>query len=166
MTKNNKSSTANKTVSKELKKAPSKAANYDSNDYFFSWRDMPISEARINKIAEELIEWPNLNPDAKSITKFYMDKKISPGTWYKWVDKHPALREAENIALHIIGERLWGKAVEKQYDWKAVHWRLHRHGKEFREDYEYHKKISGEEEPTGTKYIVIEPVRAKEKSNE
>ncbi len=155
MTKiNNPISNSSKT-SKIKKKRASRESQFATNEYFYSWRDMPLSPAFIERMTEELYDWPENNPEAKSITKFYKDKNISPDTWYRLLAKYPKLKEAKEIALHTIGERLWGNAVDKKADWKAVHWRLYKHGREFEEDYEYHKKQSERDVPSGVQYIEI-----------
>lgn len=138
----------------------------------YAWRAIPVSKAMVNAMCDELPGWPLKNPTAKTIREFYLSKGISRTTFRELRERHPRLKEAYDIAMGRIGERLWGRAVDKDAEWNAVKWMLHNYDQEFDEANKYHARLKAEadaaiEKGTGNKeYIVIYKDRPAENKNE
>ena len=56
--------------------------------------------------------------------------------------------------MQTLGERLWGKAVDKQADWKAVHFMLHTYGDEYKDSDKYHNDMKKEQAEAERAYVV------------
>lgn len=132
-------------------------------DCIYSYRMIPISAARVDKMIDDLREWPSLNPEAKTITAFYSSIGLTHSNYYRLLAKYPELKEAHDTAMRLIGERLWSNAVDRKADWAAVKHRLHAYGDEFKKDDEHHarlKAVERNDESTNGKvqYIVMDRV--------
>lgn len=130
-------------------------------DCIYSYRMIPISPAMVNKMIDELVDWPLLNPKAKTITEYYLSKGLRHDSYYRLLAKYPLLKESHEVAMRRLGERLWGRAVDKEADWSAIRHRLHSYAPEFDEDNKYHARLKAEAEkaadapPGNVQYIVI-----------
>lgn len=139
----------------EKKLRAKRAAPITDPDCVYSWRTIPVSLAMVEKIAEELLEWPAKNPQAKTITEFYLSKGLKKETYNRLVNRHEVLRDAHEITMLRLGERLWGKAVDNQASWKPIHFMLHSYAPEFREADKYHASLKeANNEPS--KIIIVE----------
>lgn len=151
-------------ISTKDKKTTKRASPITDPDCIYSWRTIPVSEAMVEKIAEELLEWPAKNPEAKTITEFYLSKGLTRSTYNRLVNRHEVLGEAHEITMRRLGERLWGRAVDNQAQWKPVHFMLHNYAQEFKESDAYHTDIKIQEERQ--RGIVVVHLPAIEKTKE
>lgn len=124
----------------------------------YSWRQIPISQALIDKMIEELPEWPDQeqNYKKKHISDFYHSYQISRATYYDLLAMHPRLKAGHEIAMQKLGERLWDRCTEKELDWKPVYHRLWKYGTELKEDYQYHQDSAKEQIETGPQWKFIQ----------
>lgn len=116
--------------SPKSKSKPTPAKESDS-DVIYAWREVPISERTVEKWAEELEKWVQLNPDAKTITEYIYSKGISTGAYTVLRRKHSILNDAHEKAMRRLGERLWAAAIDRKADWAPVRFMLHAYGSEF-----------------------------------
>jgi len=86
----------------------------------FTLREQPISEAFVDRLSADLVEWATTNDDALVLTDFYSSRKINPGTYWNWEQKHPKLTEAKKIAMLIIGARREKGALKNQLNASMV----------------------------------------------
>lgn len=110
----------------------------------YTWNLVPVRDDAPQVWAQELRDWVKDNPQARTIRQFLDSKQLYKDAYYKMLHRFPVLKEANEYAKQIMGERLWESAVDKKTDWKASHHRLYRYGKEFEEDDAYHAKLSRE----------------------
>lgn len=146
-----------KTNTAGKKQTKSGDAPYDP-DMIYSYRQYPISKAIVDKMIEELPDWPLKNPIAISISEFYLSRNISEGSYYRLLEKYPELKECHKVALLRLGNSLYKSAVFKNADWSAVKHRLYNYGESFEKDYKFHAQIKAEADKnvnTGTQYIEI-----------
>jgi hypothetical protein len=140
-----------------IKKAKRKSPDSADKDMLFCFKMIPISQAKVQKLIDELETWPEKNPKEKTITAFYRSHGLTRSTFYSLIAKHPALKESHEIAMRTLGERLWGKAVDKEADWKPIHFNLHNYAPEFKENYAFHAAMSAKDQQANeTKFVVIE----------
>ena len=119
-----------------------------------------FSFAMVERMAEELMEWPAKNPTAKTITEFYLSKGLTQQTYNRLVIKYDFLKEAHETTMRRLGERLWGRAVDNEANWKPVQFMLHNYAPEFKEANEYHYELNKKTE--GSKYqpitVIMTPI--------
>lgn len=128
-----------KSQSNTNRKAKSKRASpIGAEDCLFSFRTIPITEAMVEKWAHDLKQWIIDNPNAKTLTQFFLAKGLRQETYNRLVKKFDVLAEAHENAKRELGERLWGRAVDRQAEWKPVHFMLHNYAPEFDEANKYH----------------------------
>jgi hypothetical protein len=69
----------------------------------FTLREMPISEAAIERLAKEVLEWPDISKK-QTMTEFFKKKGISSATFWRWTQKFPILKEAYEQAMQYLGD--------------------------------------------------------------
>ena len=69
-----------------------------------SMRMKPITEASIERIAYNLIEWSK-EDSSVVLRDFYDDKGIPEDAYYRWVKTYPILKAAHELAKGRIGSR-------------------------------------------------------------
>ena len=118
--------TANTT--KKVSKGPKKGKDVieshnsrpqDSKNKFLlsgSWRLVPLSQSGVNNLIETLYTWVDTNIDALCFEEFLKDNKLSPTTYYKWIDKHSDLKEAHQYVLMSLGIKREKGAITRKYD--------------------------------------------------
>jgi Holliday junction resolvase RusA-like endonuclease len=136
-------SEANKhTTVKKIK--PSKKPSRVDPAMQFSFRTRPVSQALIDHMIEELPMWPFKNPKRNSILEFHLSYGISRAGFRGLLDKYPALKEAHEVALLRLADKLWDGAITKVYDWAPVKFRMRKYDKEFEEDLKFHASLSAD----------------------
>lgn len=159
--KNNHTKTAQKNKHSTNKTIKTKRASPITDpDCIYSYRTIPVSFAMVERMAEELMEWPAKNPTAKTITEFYLSKGLTQQTYNRLVIKYDFLKEAHETTMRRLGERLWGRAVDNEANWKPVQFMLHNYAPEFKEANEYHYELNKKTE--GSKYqpitVIMTPI--------
>jgi hypothetical protein len=128
---------------------------------FYSFKMIPISQVMVDKWVDEVLEYAAVSIN-KTISGFYRSKGLRNDTYYKLLGRHPELKASHEEAMRMMGERLWGRAVDKDADWAAVKHRLHNYAPEFDEDNKYHNRLKAEADaqvsPTGNKEYILEKV--------
>jgi hypothetical protein len=100
-----KNSNNNTGSNKQSKVVKPKKYVFDEYNEFFSGRLIPVSEAFVEKIAQELVIWAHSNDDALILSEFYLSRGIAPKVFHRWMEKFPVVKEAHDTALEIIGNR-------------------------------------------------------------
>lgn len=127
----------------------------------YSFRTIPVSKAMVNRLIEELKEWP-FNPANvhKTITQFYIRNGFKRRTYYDLLNKYPDLKDMHEQTMLQMGEDLWFRSVEKKFDWSPVKHRLYRYSPEFQEDSEYNAAIAAKAregaDNGNVQYIVVD----------
>jgi len=136
---------------------PKRKSPEEKQDLALAFKAIPVSKSMVEQMIEELPDWPKRNPENKTITEYYLSKGLVNSTYYNLLNKYPALKEAHQIALRRIGERLWGNAVDRKADWASTKWNLHNYAEEFKENNAYHARLANEEsDKNGPAFVVIE----------
>lgn len=102
---------------------PSKKSSIKSIDAYsdlFILRERPVSEVFIERLAADMLEWAINNEDALKMIDFFVDRKISPKTVWKWEKKFPMLKEAKEMAIQIIGSRREKGAIKNKYNASVI----------------------------------------------
>lgn len=143
---------AEKNNTKEVKKKSTKrpSPTFDS-DCIYAWRTIPVSKAFVDRLLQRLLLWIDENPKAKFITDFYTKEGLKKDNYYTLVNRYPDLKDAHELVMRKLGERLLSKAIDKEVHWPAAHFMLHNFGQEFDDANKYHARLKQEEtkqEPT------------------
>ncbi len=107
---------------------------------FFFYRDIftgleaPMSDKGIERLANELVEWAQKDPDALKLSQFHFDKGISYKTWGEWRNKFPELQQAVNDAKQIIGNRRETGALKNKLNAGMVHYSMSFYDPEWKEE--------------------------------
>lgn len=83
-------------------------------DMFFL-KEKPVSEAFIERLAREMVDWSKLE-DSLRITQFFNQRGIPNGMIYKWMEKFPMLKQAHEFAMGAIADRRDIGAITRKYD--------------------------------------------------
>ena len=148
---------------KPPKKKKYSPAPLPPSDFIFAKGQIPVNETFINRMIEELPEWPLKNPQAKTMIEYYLSKGLSEVRYYQLLDRNPKLKEAHQIAMSIIGNRLFSRAIDRDADWGPIKWALHNYTQLFDDNNKYHARVRAEAEKheadlKGNKEYIVERV--------
>ena len=129
------------TVTKGSRKA--KSTHFDST-HIFSYRGFPISKAQVDSMTQELHTYCEDNPTSYSISDFYHKRGVSRASYYVLLGKYSGLKEAHEICMEKLGDKLWARSIEKKLDWNAVKSRMHRYNPDFLEDQKIQARIAAD----------------------
>lgn len=124
-------------------------------DCLFDFKQIPISEARINRVIDALEVWVKNNPEAKEIQEFYYEQGLSSSTYYKLLDRSPALKELHERTMHQLGGKLWSKCVDFKANWAPVRFMMQNYGHQYAAAKEYEEMISKKYETSNGPQIVV-----------
>lgn len=121
---------------------------FKGTDFTYGFSSTNKTDAIVEKMISDLIAYARAVPAPKNIINFFLDRGMSPQTYYDLLARYPLLKQTHENALLIIGDRLWESSVDKRADWSPVKWRLHRYSKEFKEIDEYHMAMAAKSKGT------------------
>ena len=122
----------------------------------YSFKEIPISEAFINRMIEDLKKWPDEHPEEKFLTKFYLGKGLSRDAYDNLLSRHSELKQTHKETMQLLGERLLSRAIDKKSDWNATRWCIHNYSQDFRDNNSYHAALANQEhENNGPAVVVI-----------
>jgi hypothetical protein len=115
----NKTSKPNSSINKVKKpvrdKEPRKGRWLEDYAEFFTHRLIPVSEAFLERIGEELLRYAKTT-NILRIDPFFREKGIASFTSRRWRDKYPVFRVFYEEALLILGERREHGALNFDYN--------------------------------------------------
>lgn len=83
-------------------------------DMFFL-KEKPVSEAFIERLSREMIDWSKKD-DSLRITQFFNVRGIPNAMIYRWMTKFPMLKQAHEFAMSVIADRRDVGAITRKYD--------------------------------------------------
>jgi len=123
----------------------------------------PMNNMIADKMARDLIAWSKNDDyendkEALNIYDFLCDHGILLTTFYKWIEKHEGLREANRYALNKIAARRERGATKKRYDASSVYRMQGHYDPEYKKQMEWQAKLRAQEnkEANEQKIVVIE----------
>ena len=125
----------------------------------YSMKQIPVSQAKINRMIEDLETWAERHPNAKAMHEFYYAHNLSKDTFTRICSKSPSLKEAKEVVQRKLGFKMWGKAVENKANFNAVKYMLHQYADDFKEADSYHANLNKKEETalsSAPQYIIVE----------
>lgn len=134
-----KSQTANSNT--PAKKRTKSGGGHDT-EMLYSFRTYPISQAVIDRMVEELPDWPKKNESENTIEEFYLSRGISESSYYRLLKKNADLKEAHDVAISRLARRVWNRSLEKKYDWNAARFLLSVYSESYKEAAAYHANLA------------------------
>lgn len=129
-------------------------------DLFFL-KNKPVSEAFIQRIAQDMIAWAQ-KPNSLRITQFYNELGI-PNTYiYRWMEKYEDLKLAHDYAFSMIADRREIGAIEKRYDSTIIRESMPIWDPAYKAHLEWKAKLAKQEEQVGNIKVVIEKFPTRE----
>lgn len=126
----------------------------------FSFRTYPINQAYIYKLIKEMSIWLDNNTDSLFLTEFYRSKGITQDSMQKLLSRHPDLKQADQDAKRIMGERIYSRSVNGKANWQAARHRLWSYSDDFKKDEEFHSQLKANEkgntDAPQVQYIVVD----------
>lgn len=124
---------------------------------FFTLRQKPVSEAFLERLAQELINYSKTTQDILRHEWFFTEKGIPPKTARAWAQKYPAFGLAYNTAKYIIGMRRENGSLRKHFDAATYFKSAQRYDEECVEDAKFHAglRIEALSDAEGRQVIVL-----------
>lgn len=123
---------------------------------FFHQKMVPISEAFIDRLSQDLATWAINDDEAYKITQFILKKGIPPDTFYDWINQFPVLNAANKIAVEAIGNRREMGGLKKQLDSSIVQFTMPSYDKNWKELRAWSAKLKEQENKNDSKIVIIE----------
>lgn len=86
----------------------------------FTFKIQPMTEAGIDRICKELVDWAKNNKDALRIQDFHISKGINDSTYCKWKHRHENLKIAHETAMNYLAARREVGALNRKYSESMV----------------------------------------------
>jgi len=100
------------------------------------YRESPIPQHYLEKLAAALKEWARSNPEAISVYEFTTEYDIPYRTYNYWCNKYEILRDADDIARALIGIKTRRNALTRTWDPHSSFRLLHCYDPDARQDFE------------------------------
>lgn len=150
MTKKSKNSDNNKLPFKSTK-----IVDYYTDMFFL--KEKPVSEAFIERLAQEMIDWSK-EDDALRITQFFNKRGIPNPMLYRWMEKYPFFKQAHEYVMAVIADRRDVGAITRKYDGNYIDKSLGMYDPEYRKYMEWKASLTNKEkESQGTVVVQMMP---------
>ena len=103
------------------RKSPKSVISASPLDEYFFWKAIPVTEQKLDKLAEKYLHWAENDEKALKITQFVIKERISLEDFYNWMDQNPKLKQAHKWVMAIIANRREIGAIERKYDASTIH---------------------------------------------
>lgn len=140
---------------KDVSKTPYKVSDYYYDAY--SWKKIPISEAYLERVAEELSKWSDFE-EALTLTQFFTYMKINSTDFYRWLERSTTLRLSYKNAMEKLVSRREVGAINKKYDGNFVKYSMPLYSKAWDELSERYAKrgANSDGDPNAPKIVIME----------
>ena len=148
-------------------KKPAKKRNpKDWKNRYDFMRKVPLNEALLIHLSEELIKWVNSSDDNIIFKQFLIEYGIFPSVFDGYSKRCKALNDAKRFAFMVIAERRERKSLKREIDSKTMFFNQGTYDKEWAEREQYHAKLRNDNAKQEQKVIVIDRINEKEEDNE
>jgi len=124
----------------------------------FTFRQQPISEAFIERLAQDFVSWAINNEDAIILSDFPISMGIAPRTFDRWAAKHDALKFAKETVLQVIGNRRQRNGLKNKFNPSLVMTSMALYDEEWDnlEKLRNERKIAAQKnQPSDVKYTIV-----------
>lgn len=106
-----------------------------------AWKDHPVSDVFLSKLAEELATWAKEDDTALKIDTFLIWQGISWESFTRWVERSDELKRALAFARMCIGERRELGGLRKIYDTSMIMRSMPMYDKHWKDLTEWYSKL-------------------------
>lgn len=144
---------------RKTKKTEAQLVQSDNDDWVYSFtehRPIPITYPTIVKLIAKFKEFVKKDSVLR-ISQFLNQEDITDHDWYRWISKYPELKEAQDYALRIIGERREMGAITGKYRESAIMPYMSMWDKKFKEHAEWKASLTNkkDDETTAIKFVLM-----------
>jgi hypothetical protein len=112
----------------------------------FTLQQKPISQAFIERLSGELLEWAAKNKDALTVKEFVLNKGIQWRTFMRWTQSREPLKSVyEDVKLLIANRREKGM-LKREYDTKCGMHMQYLWDDDWKQADEYHSSLRKKEQ--------------------
>jgi hypothetical protein len=120
----------------------------------FTFKYKPVTEAFIDRISNELLNWAQNDNDALKLTEFFNKKRIPKSTWEAW-NRYPIFKAARALAVEALGNRREKGAITRKYDATTINVMMPLYDSDWKENVEWRAKLKSESETAQVPQTVI-----------
>lgn len=133
---------------------------------FRSFKQVPLLDASLERIAADLIHWAEHDKDAIKIAQFYLKLGVSNKTWSNWTQRYPIINEAMSIAKEFIGVRRELRGLKREYEPNHNLAMMHLYDSNWKEAAEWRAQLKAlsQQDATKANVIVLSDLEFKEKN--
>lgn len=145
----------------KTKKHTKKVASKWIEDYFdcLALSYKPVTEAFINRLAQELIRWAETDEDAVKFEQFYAPKYIQRRTFERWIERFDVLRNASEVARSFISCRRELNTLKRKFDASTNNKVMFKYDEDWKDAAMFDNELKAQankEANSGTQFIVME----------
>lgn len=144
-----------------IKVEPPKIA-FDQYFDYIDFREKPVSENFIMRLAQEFVEWA-FHSNGHKVSQFFKAKGIDSRTYYRWYDKYPKFADAYDFGLQVLGDKRETMMLEGKYKEKPIMHRMHAYDPEWVKSDNYHSELKTDQDNSDKKYTTIDSILLKAK---
>lgn len=122
---------------------------------FNTFRLMPVSQSTLERLRDNAIKWAISDNNALKIKQFLILNGITPGTWTRWKDKYPEIKEAHEVMLTAIGNRREVGLITRKFDPGSTMKSMIVYDEEWKHIGEWWANLSQKESIGGGQQIVV-----------
>jgi hypothetical protein len=144
-----------------IKTIHARSDTHDWEEYLstISFQMQPANHATKLRLAIELSTWVRENEKAYTLSQFYTMKGIPHDVYYQWASDCLELREANRLALEIMGDRREIGALENRLNSMIARFILPQYKREWREQEVFRATLQRESgESRGMLTVVLDSV--------
>lgn len=128
-------------TSNPTKRSPKVTKTVDWTDTIFQWRQIPVSEAYIERLIPQLLREAEENERCYTLEQLLLKHKIPEKTFERWCDKFERLDETRDYIKMILCVRRENKALEKQLDTGTNNYVMPHYSKRWRDITEWRASL-------------------------
>jgi hypothetical protein len=122
------------------------------------FKQRPVSERYIDRLAEELVKWARDDEEALKLSQFLIKNGIGDSDFYRFLDRNAKLKQAHAFALEAIGNRREIGALKRKLDSNMVFASMPHYDKDWRYLTEWKAKLKDAQERGHVFTIEMSPI--------
>lgn len=125
----------------------------------FSMKIKPVTEAFLERLGQELIQWAEREEKQYKIAPFFDKRRIGWSTYDRWAKEHPKFGAAYNLAKSILGTRREYGALERKLDAGTVIQMMPHYDQEWKQMVKERNEMkaqANEKASGGTQFVIME----------
>lgn len=130
----------------------------DLYDDLFTFREMPVSEAFIERVFQEAHEDVIVKGTVLKLTQWFRKKGIPWMTVKRWRDKFSWVEEKYQELLQGVGDNREVGGLTKKLDAGMVQFSMPMYDPDWKQNVEWRSKLKAENDQQGNVTVVMQPI--------